>query len=1197
MASCTEPISKKSKSDSSKEESTEATPWPTPSFWYSPTPNPNTTPTTTPRPATPTPAMPSPTPVSTPNAAQRFSNAQAVLNAKCLSCHGNFSSYTTESLWVSSGYVVAKSLVQSKVYFRLTGANLNVSNENMPTGTALTSTEMYTIRIWIENMGVTPATPMPTPVITPTPRPATPTPTPRLATPTPLPPTPIPTMTPVVPTPIPTPNASQRFNSAYSILTAKCLSCHGNFGTYTTETLWINNSYVVARSLAQSKVYFRLTGANLGIASENMPQGSTLSSSEMATLRAWIENIGGTPTPTATPVAGVPLTPTNLVATAVARNQITLTWDDVAGETAYRVARSTDNVNFTNIALNLAANSTTFQSSSLAADTRYYYRLYAKNAVGESPPAIAEAQTFAAPPSQPGSVAIQTLSSSQIKLSWNDVATNEDGYKVERSLTTSNYVIIATLPQGSSSFTDSSLQANTKYYYRVFAFNGGGESTHIARNATTSVGSTPTPTPPTSLPGPEQRFASAQSVIQNKCLSCHSGTNPAKFSSFTTESLWLSSGFVVAKNISASKIYYRLNGAGLGIGTENMPKGNSALTEAERNLIKVWIENIGVAVATPTPVPVTQAFLNAKNVFTAKCVSCHGNFNSYTTEDQWVSNGYVVANNLRESRVYFRLTGAALGVGNENMPLGTAALSASEMDIVKAWIEGMGTGGPAPTPSTTPVVTPRPPLGGLTDEDVLYGFPVGLDQMAKICGPDRYNPSTRKGVNKVTQLFCDPSKSEPKSNIPPITSLKQLQEALGLGFANPNGLSGFVPGGEGNASFAITAHSSSLVAKFTSSINPRVIVMTPGDGAGNNLANPFVVMGFVRGEQFVELIARNEISLANNVANLSFYLFRFERDCSITRTCTNYDTLTPVVEKNWVSYSLYEDEDIKNTILDCKMCHQPTMRYPKILRMQEIEAPWPHFIRTPFGGTSQEVGQGVEIAKKLMADFESAKGVGAASEGYGGIPGPLLNKGLARVLEQLVERAGFQSFNPSSSAVFPSKAVNTANDTYVPLSWLGLFETFISGGAVVNIDNKPFPMIAPSSYKIRVADVTKMQTMAQAYKDVMTGAKAPSTLPDIRDVFPDDPNELAYIGIRVKPGLDGRGILMNACKRCHHSELDQSLTRARFNVDLSLMSREERDLAIYRISLPEEDLKAMPPRRFMTLTEEEKQRLIQYLRQ
>jgi hypothetical protein len=72
--------------------------------------------------------------------------------------------------------------------------------------------------------------------------------------------------------------------------------------------------------------------------------------------------------------------------------------------------------------------------------------------------------------------------------------------------------------------------------------------------------------------------------------------------------------------------------------------------------------------------------------------------------------------------------------------------------------------------------------------------------------------------------------------------------------------------------------------------------------------------------------------------------------------------------------------------------------------------------------------------------------------------------------------------------------------------------------------------------------------------------------------------------------------LIQACGSCHNDVLDQTLTRAYFNIDLSRMSRAELDLAITRIELPRTAAGAMPPSQFRQLDPEVRVRLVEFLR-
>jgi len=86
-------------------------------------------------------------------------------------------------------------------------------------------------------------------------------------------------------------DTSSAFGQAMQIFSTRCITCHSYFGTYTTEALWKSSGFVTAGSLTASKVYYRLNGAGLGIAAEDMPQGGVLSSNDLQTIRNWILNM------------------------------------------------------------------------------------------------------------------------------------------------------------------------------------------------------------------------------------------------------------------------------------------------------------------------------------------------------------------------------------------------------------------------------------------------------------------------------------------------------------------------------------------------------------------------------------------------------------------------------------------------------------------------------------------------------------------------------------------------------------------------------------------------------------------------------------------------------------------------------------------------------------------------------------------
>ncbi len=87
---------------------------------------------------------------------------------------------------------------------------------------------------------------------------------------------------------------------------------------------------------------------------------------------------------TSAPVA--PDAPTNPSATADSQTQITVDWDNVTGETGYRVERSLTGVGaWSDVSGNLPANTVTYADTGLTCNTQYFYRVFAFNGVGDSP--------------------------------------------------------------------------------------------------------------------------------------------------------------------------------------------------------------------------------------------------------------------------------------------------------------------------------------------------------------------------------------------------------------------------------------------------------------------------------------------------------------------------------------------------------------------------------------------------------------------------------------------------------------------------------------------------------------------------------------------------------------------------------------------------------------------------------------------
>ena len=193
---------------------------------------------------------------------------------------------------------------------------------------------------------------------------------------------------------------------------------------------------------------------------------------------------GGVPTPTPTPTP-IPNAPTNLTATTVSSSQINLAWtDNATDETGFKIERCQNAgcSNFAEIAT-VGANVTTFSDTGLVASTSYSYRVRATNLGGDSAysnTASATTQATQTAPAAPSNLTATAVSTSQINLSWSDNSSNETGFMIERCQGNgcTSFAQIAQVGANVTTFSNTGLAGNTRYRYRVRAFNAVGNSAY-----------------------------------------------------------------------------------------------------------------------------------------------------------------------------------------------------------------------------------------------------------------------------------------------------------------------------------------------------------------------------------------------------------------------------------------------------------------------------------------------------------------------------------------------------------------------------------------------------------------------------------------------------------------------------------------------------------------------------------------------
>jgi cytochrome c553 len=415
--------------------------------------------------------------------------------------------------------------------------------------------------------------------------------------------------------------------------------------------------------------------------------------------------------------------------------------------------------------------------------------------------------------------------------------------------------------------------------------------------------------------------------------------------------------------------------------------------------------------------------------------------------------------------------------------------------------------------------------------------------------PARPQFCEREGADVVRDVFCADEPAEPRS-------LDELLVALALKPAQLVG-SDATP-----YSVAVLSHSTALSGRLVSPINPRVIVM----GVEGFLA-------FQRGAQRVEVITR-----ARDRAELGFYLIDFEQACNAQPDgCSPGDLFTPQIESSWLGVRARDGVELANTPEDCRTCHQRGDERGSLL-MRELEDPWTHFFLPP--GPSGVPGVS---GADLYRDYVDTKG----DEPYAGFS----LRHISEMAPQFLE--GFAG--PTQPLLFDAPAITFERYPYGPdgyakepqpsETWERAYDAWKRG------EQLALPYLDP-----RASDPDKQAALSGAYRSYLAGDLAASELPDLADIFPDDPLERARRGLQTEPDASPEAALIQACGSCHNDVLDQSVSRARFNIRVSALDRRELDRAIDRLERASEQRGAMPPSEARKLDAATRQRLIEYLR-
>ncbi|HET6328127.1 MAG TPA: fibronectin type III domain-containing protein, partial [Planctomycetaceae bacterium] len=173
----------------------------------------------------------------------------------------------------------------------------------------------------------------------------------------------------------------------------------------------------------------------------------------------------------------LPAAPTNLTGTVISGSEIDISWTNNANNaTNMLIDRSSDGVNFTQIA-SVSATLTTYHDTSLSPGNTYYYEVQASNAAGVSAFSNVFQMATDTPPDPPTNLTAINITTTEVDLTWTNVATNATGIKILKQLGSNSSQVIATgLPPTTTSFNITGLTAGTPYLFEVDALNSNGPS-------------------------------------------------------------------------------------------------------------------------------------------------------------------------------------------------------------------------------------------------------------------------------------------------------------------------------------------------------------------------------------------------------------------------------------------------------------------------------------------------------------------------------------------------------------------------------------------------------------------------------------------------------------------------------------------------------------------------------------------------
>lgn len=190
-----------------------------------------------------------------------------------------------------------------------------------------------------------------------------------------------------------------------------------------------------------------------------------------------------------TMIPQAPEAPAELSASATGSSTIALAWTDASDdEDRFEIQRKNGLGGTWSAIGSTPANTSTFEDLGLQSGTLYVFRIRSCNEVGCSAFSTeATATTHEVPPEPPTDLVVSATGAYDADLTWADASDNETQFEIQRRQgPAGDWILAGTLGPDLTSFTDSELESNTSYTYRIRACNDVGCSTYSAEASGTT---------------------------------------------------------------------------------------------------------------------------------------------------------------------------------------------------------------------------------------------------------------------------------------------------------------------------------------------------------------------------------------------------------------------------------------------------------------------------------------------------------------------------------------------------------------------------------------------------------------------------------------------------------------------------------------------------------------------------------------